>query len=292
MRRLPFLVLLILSTIFSALAKKAKTIEVEGYSSVEQERNMSREELERQAEFAAQQNALSKEFGTRVASTDAMHIGDDRTIITTNVISEVKGEWIYTKDVKYDSYINDEGRLVIECKIKGVAREVSPERVDFDAFVLKNGHNLRHVARDGVFYDGDELFIYFKSPVAGFLNIYLLDNEMAYCLLPYRKSTEGNFVIEPDREYIFFSPETDKANRDIIDEYELTADNGVELNTLEIYFSPITYNKGKLNIHQDDISRPKESDLKDFYKWKTKLLSENDQITIKSIPIKIYGKEE
>lgn len=273
-------------------AAKPKSVTVEGSSIVIAEGNMSIAELKNKAIFEAKKDAINKHFGTKVSSTETLIITNEATLASQS-ISQTKAEWISTTDVNLSPIREIEpGRLAVECTIKGIAREIGTEFVDFEFETLKNAPNRKFVTPDGAYNDGDDMFMYFKSPVSGYLNIYLLDEENAFCLLPYRSSSDGAYYIEADKEYIFFSPKTDSKHSDEVDEYVLHSGRAVEINSLDFYFSPKKFNKGKMNIDEDDKTRPKVAKLSDYAKWKTKLLTNNDYITFKTTDIKIYNNED
>lgn len=62
--------------------------------------------------------------------------------------------------------------LVVEVYVNGKAREKNGAGVEFDAKVLRNGTDLKFESLD--FQNGDDLYLYFKSPVDGYLVVYLL----------------------------------------------------------------------------------------------------------------------
>ncbi|MCH5345894.1 MAG: hypothetical protein J1E63_02220 [Muribaculaceae bacterium] len=284
--------LLLYGLSFQSHAAKPKSVTVEGTSIVTAEDNMSIAELQNKAIFEARKDAILKYFGTKISSTETLMVSEDVTVATQS-ISQTKAEWISDIDCRLSPIREIEpGKLIIECWIKGVAREIGTEYVDFEVETLKNAPNRRFVTPDGSYNDGDDLFVYFKSPVSGYLNIYLLDETNAFCLLPYRNSSDGAYYIEADKEYIFFSPKTDSNHSTEVDEYVLHSGRAVEINTLDFYFSPQKFNKGKMNIDETDKTRPKDATHSDYAKWKTKLLTNNDYITFKTIDIKIYKNED
>lgn len=276
---------------FNTLARKAKVIEVEGYSLVESEKNLSQEEMEQKAIFEAKKDAMIKAFGQKVASSDAMIINDDNTHVSSHITSEVKGEWISTASAKVNTFV-ESGKIMYECNIKGLARENSAEKIDFEVAIIKNSPDLKYATTDGIFNNGDDLFVYFMSPVSGYLNIYLLDDESAYCLLPYKNSEEGSFYVKADKEYIFFSTNTASDNKVEVDEYELKTEHPIEINTLDFYFSPEKFTKSKLKANENDATMVKNTDLNTFNKWRTRLLSNNDEITYRTVTLQIHNKEE
>ncbi len=114
------------------------------------------------------------------------------------------------KDFRYSSFIEyAEGKgllemLVVKAKVCGKAREISRAEVAFSAKILRNGTEARY--ESNAFRDGDDFYLLFKSPVNGFLAVYLIDDKQtAYCLLPYPGNASGKTPVEHAKEYIFFS---------------------------------------------------------------------------------------
>ena len=122
------------------------------------------------------------------------------------------------------------------------------------------------------FTAGNNIYVSFSSPVDGFLTIYLLDGETAYCLLPYAGNKEGIQNIVHGREYKFFSRKVyaEDENPDIIDEYTLTTEgNHQDLNQLYFIFSPQKFSKAldRFKSSTDGTLFPRMLSWEDFQKW-------------------------
>lgn len=185
--------------------------------------NVSLEEAKRTALERAKIQAIADTYGTIVSQSNTTLITNKNGKTDTDFLSlggsEVKGEWIETiGEPKYDIAYQQE-TLVVKVAVAGRVREIVSAPVDFDARVLCNGTDLKFERLD--FREGDELYLYFKSPIDGYLSVYLLDKTqgVAYCLLPYRSQKDGAFKIKANLPYILFSEEN-KTSKDIqIDEY-------------------------------------------------------------------------
>jgi hypothetical protein len=134
------------------------------------------------------------------------------------------------------------------------------------------------------------MFLYFKSPVDGYLTVYLLDETIqeVFCLLPYKASGQGAYRIEHDKPYILFSAKNDLENANIVDEYTMTCSREIEYNDIYIIFSPNAFTKANTNESTEDVL-PRQLSFEDFQKWLVKLrkidkeaIVNNKQISIKN----------
>lgn len=236
-------------------------------------------------------DAIANEFGTIVsqsnvtALTNINGISDNRFISSGG--SDVKGEWIETiGEPKFEESFQD-GMLIVTCTVKGKIREIISDRIDFIAKPLRNGQNLRYEDYD--FKSGDDLFLYFKAPVDGYLAAFLVDEAsgIVYCALPYRNSNGAPKAIKADKEYILFSrnqAEPDEIR--FVDEYEMTANDDREWNDFYILFSPEPFHKVNLTSETGN-SLPKTTNWGDFQKWLAKERTKNPKLNLQKIIISI-----
>lgn len=271
-------------------SQKVKTVKGEYTYYVPE--NVAKEQAMRIALERAKIQALADEFGTIVQQTNVTKIhstdGKTSTDFFTLGDSEVKGEWIETTDKPdYEiSYV--ENTLVVTCKVKGKAREIVSAQIDFRAHVLRNGTDDKF--EDDDFKSGDALFLSFQSPVSGYLAVYLVtDDNMAFCLLPYRGQDSGVYSIEANRRYVFFS-EKDASNteRSFIDEYYMTCESSQEHNLIYIVFSPNQFAKAADISTKEEL--PRQLSFEDFQKWLTKCRKYDNKMNLRRIPITIKNK--
>ncbi len=252
---------------------------------------MSVEEAKRVALDRAKIQAIADEFGTIVSQSTSTVItnknGESDTQFFALGGSDVKGEWIETignpeYQLKFENHF-----LIVECSVKGKAREIVSAKIEFEAKTLRNGTELRF--GDVNFRDGDDLYLYFQSPINGYLAIYLLDelSQTVYCILPYKAQTFSAYPVLANKEYVMFSrKEADKSERPIVDEYTLSCENDKEFNTLYTLFSPSLI--GKRNGFDDSIEdKPDNISFKDFKSWLSKTLSKDSNIQFQEINISI-----
>ena len=252
---------------------------------------MSVEEAKRVALDRAKIQAIADEFGTIVSQSTSTVItnknGESDTQFVALGGSDVKGEWIETignpeYQLKFENHF-----LIVECSVKGKAREIVSAKIEFEAKILRNGTELRF--EDVNFRDGDDLYLYFQSPINGYLAVYLLDelSQTVYCILPYKAQAFSAYPVLANKEYVMFSRKgADKSERPLVDEYTLNCENDKEFNTLYILFSPSLI--GKRNGFDDSIEdKPDNISFKDFKSWLSKTLSKDSNIQYQEINISI-----
>lgn len=244
---------------------------------------MSVEEAKRIALDRAKIQAIADEFGTIVSQSTSTLISNNNGQSDTQFFSlggsDVKGEWIETigdpeYNLKFENHF-----LIVVCSIKGKISEASQNTIEFVTKPLRNGLTSKFESSD--FRDGDDFYLYFKSSVAGFLSVYLLDEKsgMTYQILPYRKSKSNPVEIIQFKEYVFFSKKVANIEeRDIIDEYCLNCNQETEYNTLFIVFSTEDYSTAICN--EGNITVPNFLSKDSFTKWLTSFKRKNKKYKI------------
>jgi len=252
---------------------------------------MSVEEAKRTALERAKIQAIADEFGTTVTQSTSTIVSNKNGESDTQFLSvggsDVKGEWIETIGEPTYEITFENHFLVVICTIKGKAREIISQNIVFDVRSLRNGTTLRFESTE--FKNGDDLFLFFKSPVDGNLAVYLLDeqSQQVYSILPYKSEKKSATPVTAEREYIFFSvKDADKDNRKTVDEYSLNCTADKEFNTLIVLFSPVSIGKTKgFNSAIDD--KPDNISYTDFKRWLSKSLSTDKQLQYKQISLSI-----
>ncbi|MGM9809836.1 MAG: hypothetical protein ACI30J_03080 [Paludibacteraceae bacterium] len=228
-----------------------------------------------QAFQRARQQALEEEFGIEVSSVQSTMLHsrteDGATASTTDVfaLSDItpRGEWIETEKEEVLSQVFRDGFWQVRVRVVGKARGLSQQKADIRYAVISNTHDREPRS---IFYDGDDLFLRFSSPVSGALCVYLIDESLnAFCLLPYQSESRGFFQIEANHDYLLFSAAADPQ----ADEYVLTCEKSVEQNALFVIFSPNTFTKA--NDHEGGLNRreeslPRQLPYADFLQWLTR----------------------
>lgn len=240
--------------------------------------NMSFEQADKAAVEYAINQMLADKYGTvmgTLSTTSISNTGNGADVTSFEIgEGEVMGEYLGTvgePDLKH-SFVN--GMLAITVSIKIRTREMRNNRLDIDAKLLRNGTDDRFESLQ--FGDMDDLYISFKSPVKGYLAIFLWDYENeVYCLLPYRESGDGAVQVDARKRYLFFSPESDAldCDADEVDRLCLTASKDLENNRIYIIFSPNKFNKPLDSYHseymneQERLISPNTLSFKNFQEW-------------------------
>ena len=288
MKRSFLVILFILLALSSASQKIQKVSATYTYYAPE---TMSVEEAKRTALDRAKIQAIADGFGTIVSQSTSTIISNKNGQSDTQFFSlggsDVKGEWIETIGEPVYNVDFENHFLVVVCSIKGKVREITQSKVDFIAKPLRNGTTLKYQSTD--FHDGDDMYLYFESPIDGFLSIYLLD-EMAqtvYSILPYKAENIATTPIIGNKEYVFFSiREADKKEKSKVDEYNLSCDLDKEFNTLYIIFSPSQFNR-KNGFASDFENVPNNISYKEFQQWLSKAMTKDKNIQTTQISITI-----
>lgn len=252
--------------------------------------NVTLEEAKRTALDRAKLSAISDAFGTLVTQSNSTVMTNENGKSNSRFFSlggsEVKGEWIETiKDPIYN--IRYEGEmLVVSVEVVGRIREIVNAGIDVTVKILRNGTEEKFESSE--FRSGDDMYIFFKSPVDGYLTVYLLDEttQEVYCLLPYKASGEGAYRIEHDRPYILFSAKNEPTNPSIVDEYTMTCNRDTEFNDIYIIFSPNAFAKANSNETDEEVL-PRQLVYEEFQKWLVKLRKKDNETTINYKTIKI-----
>lgn len=239
--------------------------------------------------------AISNEFGTIVSSVSSSMLqsaayGNEIDDFFQLNSSDIKGEWIETKgEPEYDiQFVENE--WIIHVKARGVIREIVSAPVDFIAKVLCNGIEDKFERTD--FHAGDDLFLSFRTPVDGYLAVYLMDNDRnVYCLLPYQGQDDGIYKIEKDRRYVLFSrKDAPLGEREFVDEYIMAAENDVERNQIYVIFSPNPYTKAidaESAINSEGLQLPRQLSYMQFQEWLSKCRRYDKQMRVEKTLITI-----
>lgn len=245
--------------------------------------NLSLEEAKQTALERAKVEAIAELFGTVVSQNNFTSISNRNGKSNTDFFSlggsEVKGEWIETiGEPKYFKTFDEQGSLVIRVSVSGRIREIVSAKIDFKVKILCNGTDLKYERND--FRNGDDLYLYFQSPIDGYLAIYLVDDsQKVYCLLPYRNQDDGIYHVKATVPYFLFSK--DKAvdgMQMLTDEYVMTCLREREFNRIYVLFSPNPFSKALDQERQHERLLPRELEYKDFQRWLTDCRKHNKEM--------------
>lgn len=249
--------------------------------------NQTRNECKRLALEGARLQALAKEFGTTLSqvfiSDETIKSGEERNYYSSLSETEVKGEWL--EDIgepNYEVTLDTDDNFVVRCRVKGKAREISNEAPDFTALVLRNGTSTKNA--DTRFRSGDDMRLYFKAPVDGYLIVYLADDQRnVSTLLPYSTSEDGSVKVKHGKEYIFFDSTLGDPKMGAVEEMQLCTDEEVERDSFYILFSPKPFTKANDSYAGKNL--PRSLSFNDFHRWLSKNRKADPSLGLQKIDI-------
>lgn len=286
MKRFLLLLLIAFSASCSVSAQKILTVDAEyTYRAPE---DVALSQAKKTALERAKIQAIADAFGTIVSETNTIRMSNKNGRSDVDFLSiggsDVKGEWIETIGEPQYQVNYDGETLVVSAKCKGRIREIVANGVDFQCKILRNGTDDRSEAE--TFFSGDNLYVSFTSPVAGYVAIYLVDvGNMACCLLPYQQQQEGIYSVKANQRYVFFNvEEAPVVEQPIVDLYRMTTIFPIEQNQIYVVFSTQPFVKAN-----DVLGRGQLRELKgdDFQKWLAKCRKRDASMSVKMIPIAV-----
>jgi hypothetical protein len=285
--------------LFSINLSAQKPVKVCGEYTCRAPENISLAEAKKTVLEQAKLAALAEEFGTNVAQWNSTIVKNANGTSDISFLSlggsEVKGEWL--EDIKVDygkPYYDAELNLILSVSVCGKARAITSAGIDFSANLLNNTE-AKHPT--DIFHHGEDIYLSFRSPVDGYLAVYLVDDDQtAFCLLPYRNDPTGKVRIKAGKDYIFFSEKhAAPTEKSIVTEYTLTCEKSTEQNLVYIIFSPNEFIKANdVQAASSPQERtggevlPRELPFEDFQKWlaKNKQRDKDMKVEMKGVTIK------
>ena len=262
------------------------------YDYVSEDARETPDQAEQNAILCAQKKALEDNFGldvvgmTSMLQSERVENGDidySESFLKWSEAS-VRGEWIETIEEKVISKDYKDGYWHVRVYLEGRARNHSTDKPQIQYAFINNAHD-RQGRKE--YYDGDDIFLRFSSPVSGALCVYLVDAEQnAYCLLPYQSSITGYQLVEANQDYLFFSEQDDP----MADEYTLNTSYGTEHNALYVVFSPRIFTKAadrQAGKNWRDEQLPRQLSYEDFMKWLSKNQTRDENMVVRREVISI-----
>lgn len=256
------------------------------------DKSTSPAEAKRLALEGARLDALSKEFGTIVTQdilqSDRIDSKGESNSFLSLSATEVKGEWIADDgNPEFETSMDSEDNLVVTCRVRGKAREISNEASDFEALVLRNVPDKKNFSTE--FFDGDDLYMYFSAPIDGFVSVFLsLEDGNVYQMLPYRAEPSGEAKVKKGYDYIFFDPKRPLGSLGEPDPFYITTDGEIEFNKIYVLFSPSYF--ARPVMHYDSATQLYSMKETDFSKWLVKTRRNDAKLGVKQMNLKIYPR--
>ena len=267
---MPLKLLSIFLLLFPLINFAQGTKVVTGQSSFRIESFMSQNDAEERAIELAKIDALINEYGQYIEQESNLDLKNGKVDFRSYGQTKVKGEWIRNLDDPEFTYsekmVKGKPERWISCKLKGEARRAIP-KADLEVEIL--GCPDKKCITDK-FKNDQNLYVYVKSPLNGYLSVFLDDGVNVYRLLPYR-SMEGqkSVRIQADKEYVLFSSSQNKFGQSS-DALQVYTERESEANTIIVVFSENDYSKPRLNeeqIDQNNLIIPKSLAKNYFENW-------------------------
>lgn len=241
--------------------------------------NVSLQDAKIEALKRAKANALAERFGMMVSqnTTSIMKENDGElgNYFLATSGAELRGEWLEDiKEPEYNIYYRNDIQ-VVEVSVCGKARERKSAEIDLSVKVLRNGTEMHNESE--TFSSGDSFYLYFRTPIKGFVCVYLVDeNQQATCLLPYQREQLHSVEVEANTDYLFFSIEH-SVQKVFVDEYVLSSYNGIIQNQLYVIFSPNDFVKAS---DREYSSALRELSFVDFQAWLTRNRNHDEKMQV------------
>jgi len=267
---LKFIISFLIVTLLGVKALSQKTRMVNGESQIKVEAHLSENETKEKAIQMAKINAITNEFGQYIEQESDLVLQSGKVDFRSYGQTKVKGEWVRTiGEPKFKYFIRNEGENPekwIRCRIKGEARKAIPKA----NVILEILSCPQKNCRTAHFVSEENMYMYVKSPVDGYVSVYLDDGTTVYRLLPYRRmGTKKAVQIKGDQEYILFSRDIPNFNT-LADQIELFTPKDQEVNTLIVVFAENEYQKPLLfdeKTGKAGFITPKSLSKKAFEEW-------------------------
>ncbi len=249
----------------------SKGVKVEGESIIRVETNKSIDDTKKMAFEAAMINAIENSFGKYIRADGNLTINDNKMNFSYVGETKVRGEWVKTIAAEYTPKIrqNKDGwpETWITCKVKGIARKINSK----PSLLVKVLSNSDKNSTQSHFNSGARMYIYVKSPVDGYLSLFIDDGNEVYCMLPYREmENKSTCRINADTEYILFAENFDYFDGSVVDPLFLKTEKELEKNKLTVVFSTKEYYKPLLNdekVYSQTFNIPRSLSKAAFQNW-------------------------
>jgi len=273
--------------LLASMAGAQKTKIESGFACIRIETNCTEEQSKQKTEDLAKISAIEKAYGSYVEQQANISIHTGKAAYSIIGQTKVKGEWLKTLEGPYfEKELRDE-QLCISCKITGLIREFKP-CICFESKTL-SCPDLK--CESCKFQSGEQLYLYFRSPVDGYLSIYLDDGKLVNRLFPYSSSYQtGGVKTKADKSYFLFADEKPEPECGQVEELELYTSEEIEFNSLYFVFSEDDYFKPILDqgkVIEKGYLQPRSMNKKKFEDWLSNNRAMNSGLTVRTRIIEI-----
>ena len=303
MKRFAFIFIISYLSLECAIGQNIRN--ASGMAQFRLEEDLSMDDLKDKLRHHAIINAIEREYGTYVSQESFVDIDDGNTQFRIFGKSEIRGEWLKTthEDFKEEIRKSKDGRrtrneLWMSLKIEGKVRELTQPDIEFNFFTT---NCQKEVCRTSIFENGEPMYFYFNTPTDGYLSIYVVENDEAFRLLPYKNMPvqyKNAVPVVADKDYVFFSPYGeneyfDNFSRYLIDELVMLTDKDEEYINLYLVFSTEEFTKPSLDNPEtgldEDYEIPKSLKASTLTSWLESNRINNVNFYYKQIKLKIVS---
>lgn len=267
-----------------------KPVKVHGTArlSISETDNITPMEARRECINRARVDAIRAEFGELITFSsnilDYQIDGEEMTRFVEETDLSAQAEWVEdTREPKVKMEVQ-ENYIIYTAEVWGLAREIPQAHIDFSWKILRGDKN--DTEEQLVFNNKQRIFIQFRSPIAGYVAVYLLDSthKEASCLLPYKHNPRGQHYVQAGKDYLLFDREADPKAIP----YNLVTTQPLEMDQVVLIFSPNPFTK--CNEITGDHRHPNSLSIEDFEAWLKRLrLRDRDMVIDRSKWVKIVG---
>lgn len=268
-----------------AFFMSAKDVQVSGAYSFYLPSEMSESEGKETAVQNARIQALANEFGTSVSSEVWMDVREDNEVSSSSLWqlggTFVKGEWIRdTKQPSIKKEISNGGETIITATVWGIARPITSAGADIDVFLSTPDAGVSQKR----FTHGSRFTLSLKSPIAGYVSVYLSDENGDVCrLLPFAMDEVSSVRVNPMEQYEFFT-----SQHGIEEQYMFQTFESKARNVIYVVFSPNQYIRPLDSFYKERnlriLSRAK------FLDWLARQKTADTSLTVITLPVEITAK--
>lgn len=283
--RLVFTVILFIFTLLPLTLSAAKEVEIAGNCVYVLPADMSESEGRDIAVSRAISQALADRFGTFISSEIWTDITNDSGVSSVSLRqlgnSLVRGEWIrHLNEPNIKKSISADGSTVIEASVRGLAREVANNFVDLKAYLSSPSVDYEQ----NRYKDGERFTLHFKSPVKGFLSVFLADENDDVCrLLPFSADAASHVNVDPMQPYDFFT-----SQRGIEEQYMFQTLKSRERNVVYLIFSPNDFIRPLDTYYESRNLRILKAG--EFFDWLARVKSFDPDLQVRTIPVEIFKR--
>lgn len=268
-----FISLLFIGATSSLAQKKKKAYPVHAKDSLVIDTHSSKTLSEALAECIrkAQMQAIKDRFGTNLSEDKKVNMstidGVSSQSFFATLSENLKGRWLRETQTPSITVDYKDGALKFIAEVWGEGIEITKANTDVKWSVLNEKGQASNT-----FLSGERLFVNFRSPINGYVAVYILNESTAYCCLPFPE--ESSHPVKGGQQYMWVGKE-DTAHPEI----QLTTDYSLEAYDVVLLFSSKAFSK--TDEQTGDSRTPSNLPSKNFKKWLQRIQLEDSEMVVR-----------